>query len=69
MKKQAWVVIYWNPKTDHPEMCQVRNTEAEAQQYLKNLLKRQKDKGAVLWEDPSRSDLANYMIRKFDVEN
>lgn len=69
MKKKAYVIVFWNPKRDAPEMCQIRNTREDAERYLRNLVKRESSKqGQALNHEAARADIANYFIREYDVE-
>jgi hypothetical protein len=69
VRKKAFVIVFWNPKRDAPEMCQVRSTRQEAERYLANLVKKESGKqGSALNQDPARGDIKNYFIREFDVE-
>lgn len=64
-EKKVFVVVFWNEKEDKPEMCQVLPTRRRAEQYIKNLAKREAKDGVVLGNDPARADPKNYMIREF----
>lgn len=69
MQKKAYVIVFWNPKRDAPEMCQVRSTRKEAERYLNNLVKREaSNRGQALNQDSARADIKNYFIREYDVE-